>query len=82
MQLRKWDYAAHEYKTFEVPDEWNVTLWSPSMLTMVNCPHCGRKLAYGDSYTSLEIHNEFGLGYAVCEDCYKKELERKYADAD
>lgn len=82
MQLNKWNYEKHEYETYYVPDEWNVTLWSPCLLELVNCAHCGKELTYGDSYTSFEIHNHAGLGYCVCEDCYKKELKRRFADAN
>lgn len=80
--LRKWDYEAHDYRPHYVPEEWNVAVYSDDLNEIIQCAHCGKELTYGDSYTSLEIHNEFGLGYAVCEDCYEKELERKFSDAN
>lgn len=38
-----------------------------------------QKLLRGSAYTSLEVHNQFGLGYPVCEECYQKEWERERA---
>ena len=37
----------------------------------------GRKVAFGDCYTSREIHTEHGFGYSVCGDCYAREWERE-----
>ena len=43
----------------------------------MNCPHCGKELPYGETYTSKEIHNWVGLGYGVCEECYEEEWKRR-----
>ena len=75
--LQKWDYEAHEYRQFFVPASWNVKLYSCDMDEIVNCPHCGRMLHYGETYVSLEIHNQVGFGYGVCEECYKHEWQRR-----
>lgn len=47
------------------------------MKEIVNCPHCGKELEYGNCYTSLEIHTEMGFGYGVCEKCYEEEWNRR-----
>ena len=44
---------------------------------IVNCAQCGKELKYGDCYTSLEIHTDMGMGFAVCEDCYEEEWQRR-----
>ena len=76
MLLRKWNYQKREYEPYEVPDDWKVSLWESDMDTVVNCPHCGRQLTFGECYTSREIHNKFGMGFGVCGDCYEQEWER------
>ena len=43
----------------------------------VNCPHCGKEIPFGGTYTSLEIHTNMGFGFGVCGDCYEKEWERR-----
>lgn len=75
--LAKWNYEKHEYDEYEVPKEWNVKLYSEDMKEIINCPHCGETLEYGNSYTSLEIHNYLGFGFAVCSKCYDEEWGRK-----
>ena len=77
MKFRKWNYETHEYDPIEVSDEWNIPLYTDDMEEIVNCPHCGKELPYGETYTSKEIHNWVGLGYGVCEECYEKECERR-----
>ena len=76
MLLRKWNYEKREYEPYEIPDDWNCKTYSLDMDEVVNCPHCGEKLLFGHGYTSMEIHTEFGFGYCVCSDCYRKEWER------
>jgi len=76
MLLNKWNYQKREYEPYEVPDDWNVKTYSNDMDEIVNCPHCGKPLPFGDSYTSREIHTKFGMGFAVCSECYEQEWER------
>lgn len=76
MLLNKWNYKAREYEPYEVPDDWNVKTYSNDMDEIVNCPHCGKSLPFGDCYTSREIHTKFGMGFAVCSECYEQEWER------
>ena len=76
--LYKWNYVSHEYIPIEVPAHWNCKTFSLDMNEKINCPHCGKKLKVGDSFTSLEIHEQcFGFGYCVCSDCYNKEWIRR-----
>lgn len=76
MILEKWNYDKHKYEPYNVPDEWNVKTYSDNMNEIVNCPHCGKEVIFGDTYTSHEIHTKIGLGYLVCEECYEKENEK------
>ena len=78
MILNKWNYKLHKYDNYSVPDDCNCQTYSNDMKEIVNCPHCGRELEYGDTYTSLEIHSPiYGFGYGVCHECYEKEWERR-----
>ena len=77
MILRKWNYETHEYEPYKIPDEWNVPLITYDMEEIVNCPHCGKELKYGETYTSKEIHNRIGFGFGVCSECYEEEWERR-----
>ncbi len=75
----KWDFAKREYQPYVIPGNWYCPLVLYDMETIVNCASCGKKLPFGDTYTSRQIHNPFGFGYMVCEACATKELsaERK-----
>ena len=79
MLLKKWNYNTREYDPFEVSDALNVKAFSEDMAEIVNCASCGRKLFFGDTYCSLEIHTKAGFGYGVCEDCNMHEWQRKRA---
>lgn len=76
MILRKWNYEKKEYEPYEIPAHWFPSLFETDMDAEVTCPQCGKKIRFGDGYTSREIHNAFGMGYAVCRSCYDEELDR------
>lgn len=71
--MQKWNFNTREYEPYSVPANWNCKTYSVDMDEIVNCPHCGRQVAFGECYTSRQIHTEHGFGYAVCESCYEDE---------
>lgn len=75
--VKKWDYETESYKDYKLPKK--ASLFEFDLDTIVQCAGCGRRLMYGKCYTSKVIHNSFGFGYGVCEDCYvdEREQERK-----
>ena len=75
--LNKWNWEKKEYDKYYVPKEWVMILFSNDMEVKVNCAQCGKVLEYGQCYTSLEVHNNHGFGFGVCEECYKCEHERR-----
>lgn len=77
MILKRWNRKKHIYEDYEIPNEWNVKTYSTNMEEKINCAQCGKLLAYGNCYTSLEVHTEIGFGYGVCEKCYEKEWKRR-----
>lgn len=50
--------------------------------TAANCAECGCEVVFDESYCSLLIHNELGLGYAVCARCYEEELREMGESCD
>lgn len=79
-EIQKWNYKKHEYEKYNIPTNWNVKTYSKDFNEKINCASCGRKIEYGDSLTSLEIHTNIGFGYCVCEKCYEKEWTRREAN--
>ena len=75
--LRKWKYDKHKYEPYKIPDTWNCKMYSENMDEIINCCQCGKKIKFGDTYTSLEIHNNIGFGYAVCEKCHNLEIKKR-----
>lgn len=76
-KVNKWIPSEYRYVEIELPAEWNVIVSSDDMEVMANCAQCGKLMTFGECYTSLELHTNEGWGYAVCEDCYTEEIERR-----
>lgn len=81
--MKKWDFETRTYKDFESPAGYIANFyiglaWSRDKKILdkeIGCTNCGEIVKYGDTYTSRTIHNNGGLGFPVCEDCYNKEWE-------
>jgi len=76
---QKWDFTTREYYSFIVSPK--ASLYEEDMSKIIDCAECSREMAFGDCYTSRAIHNTYGLGYAVCEDCYSKERKEELKHA-
>lgn len=68
MKARIWNEQKHEYEPYELPE--GSSCYETDMYKIVSCACCGKKIMYGNSYTSHRIHTNAGFGYAVCESCY------------
>lgn len=77
--IQKCDYHSHSYFSIAITsrEPLNIKTYSEDMNEIVNCAQCLKEIKIGDSYTSKEINTDLGFGFAVCEDCYEKEWERK-----
>lgn len=75
--MQKWNREMRKYTPYEVPGNWHCPLTCNDMQELVNCASCGKKLLYGDTFTSMEIHDDIGVGYGVCGECYSEELLRR-----
>ena len=76
---QKWIFDLQEYIPYILPKP-DCSMFETDLDTEISCASCGRSMLYGDGYTSKTIHNNYGLGYCVCEECYNLECaeEREY----
>ena len=70
---QKWIDAEHRYIPYELPE--GASCYEDDMDKEISCCECGRKIKYGDCYTSRHIHTPSGIGYGECGECYFKKLE-------
>ena len=77
---QKWDFKKQEYEDYELPE--NCPLIPQNMTQIINCANCRKKVEFGECYCSKTIHNNWGFGFPVCEECYNKEIknERLYQE--
>ena len=72
--LRRWDEWRGVYAPWLVPAERKVMIYSDDMDELCACARCGKRVTFGECYTSQQIHTYFGIGYAVCPECHELEL--------
>lgn len=70
MTMQRWNNKKGEYEPYE-----------EDMNEIVNCVCRGKEIRFGECCTSMEIHDMWGFGYAVCLECYQKEIERRFERA-
>lgn len=75
MKAQKWNFKAEKVYDYDLPE--GACLYSLDTDKVIACAQCGRKITFGNSYTSREIYTEDGLGYAVCEQCHEKEWQEE-----
>lgn len=63
-----WNETKQYYDPYSLPD--GASAYENDMKKVVSCACCGKKVEYGETYTSHRIHTDMGFGYAVCEECY------------
>lgn len=69
-----WNEETKKYDSYDLPK--GACAYSPDMDKKVACARCGKKLKYGDCYTSTQIYGDNGLfGFAICQKCAEKEWE-------
>lgn len=70
MSVKKWNTKNNEYEPYTLPEGARLIA---DLDDIISCAACAKKVTFGESYTSRFIHSPYGLGFAVCEDCYFKE---------
>lgn len=78
MTVSRWDWEKERYNTEIIPDDRKISLYSDDMDKQIQCVTCGTWVRFGDTYTSMEIHNFMGFGFMVCEECHGREMVRRY----
>ena len=68
MTAKIWNEKKQKYDPYELPE--GSSVYETDMNREVSCACCGKKVKYGETYTSHKIHGVAGFGYAVCKDCY------------
>lgn len=81
MKMLNWNNEKGEYELYDVPADWECKLYEDDLNQKINCASCGKEERFGECYPSMEIHDVWGLGYAVCPECYQKEIERRFERA-
>lgn len=76
MTVYKWDFVKRKYDEYQKDVSESPTLCI-EMARFVRCINCGRKIQYGDTYTSRRWHTKNGFGYPVCRDCYDREWKEE-----
>lgn len=72
----KWDYDKQDYYLASISE--NCILHSNNKHDKTQCANCNKWLEIGDSFTSHQYQTGLGFGYPICEECYKKEWEKRY----
>lgn len=73
---KKWNYSKHDYEPYNLPDGASAYPYD-DMDYEISCACCGKRVKFGDTYTSFEIHTDIGMGYWVCESCHEIEYDRR-----
>ena len=75
-QAKKWDFEKRKLESVEISDK--CSAYEIDMETKVECPGCGKMIAFGDGYTSMRYQTDLGFGYCVCADCNEKEWKEDW----
>lgn len=70
---QKWGFEKIECEPVEISDK--CSAYEIDMETKVECPGCGKMIAFGDGYPSMRYKTDLGFGYIVCSKCYGKEFK-------
>lgn len=78
--MLKWNLEKSQYEPYTIPDDWFCPIYCNDMDEPINCCNCGKKITFGDGFTSRFIQTKVGMGYSVCEDCcaQEREIEDKF----
>jgi hypothetical protein len=75
MKAQKWNVRTRKYEPYDLPV--GVIMYTRNLNAITSCAQCGYQSVFGNCFTSMEVHDPNGLGYPVCEECYRKETARR-----
>lgn len=80
MKAQKWDFENKKYNDYETPKL--ASMYETDMSMIIECAECGKPALFGKCYTSRAIHNQHGMAYSVCLNCYQEErrIEKLHDD--
>jgi hypothetical protein len=70
--VKKLNLDTGEYEPYELP-KGSIKICTIMGLE-VTCADCGKPVPYGNAFTSKRIFGYIGYGYAICGECYRKEI--------
>lgn len=84
MIVNKWDFGKRKYDKVKIKDDPMIKMYCQDMNQTVKCINCKNIVLYGNTYSSLQYHNDLGLAYPVCPNCYEKEwaIKKSYVEND
>ena len=74
-EAKRWNFKLERYEPCGIWDTSRVI--AQDMDTPTRCAQCGKVFRFGDMYTSTQIHNYSGWGYAVCARCLDAEMRER-----
>lgn len=69
-RISRWNSIKKIDEPYDVPEGWYVSVYESDMEKEINCVNCGRKIKFGEGYTSRRYMTEGGFGFSECEECY------------
>lgn len=74
----KWLSKERHYVPYELPE--GASCYESDMEKEIACCICGKKLPFGECYTSRRIHTPHGFGYAECGECYSEYQKQRWKE--
>lgn len=75
--IQRWERSIRKYVPHKVPDDWDIRTYSYNMDEVINCVCCGKKMKYGNGYTSKRFHTPLGFGFMECRECYEAYIQEE-----
>lgn len=70
MIIQRFNVKTKQYEDCRLPNTWRIKLICDNDNEKLNCVNCGKEITFSKSYTSMRYHNNYGIGYLECENCY------------
>ena len=72
---RDYQFGVDNYRMYPLPN--GACIFRQDLKSIVTCARCSTKDEFGNMFSSQEIMNPLGFGYAVCKQCNHDEIERR-----
>lgn len=75
--VRRFDWWTKEDEDYNIPDDWDVSVFDPRFDHESHCAHCGQRIGHEEAHGSEELHTVSGWPMRVCFGCFDAELKRR-----